>query len=81
MKPKYLIREKMSGESDEYYEGATKFSPDEKNPDILTPGQNFNPTFLSPTKTFTQNFILQPKVKSKFLRQGIYLPIHNTKDN
>ena len=57
----------MSRESNENFEGVTKFSPDEKTPNILTPGQNFNPTFLSPTKTFIQNFILQPKIKSKLL--------------
>ena len=56
----------MSGESDENFEG-------NKTPDILTPGQNFNPTFLSPTKTFIQNIILQPKIKSKFLHTELVL--------
>ena len=28
---------------------------------------DFYPIYLSSTKTFTQNFILQPKIKSKFL--------------
>ena len=57
----------MSGKSDENFEGVTKFSPTNKTPDILTPGQNFNPIILSPTETFPQNFTLQPKIKSKFL--------------
>ena len=52
----------MSGESDENFEGVMKFFTD-----ILSPDQNFYPIFLSPTETFTQNFILQPKIKSKFL--------------
>ena len=56
----------MSGESDEIFEGVTKFFPDEKFPDTLSPDQNFNPIFLSPSETFTQNFILQAKIKSKF---------------
>ena len=52
----------MSGESDENFEGVTKNSPD-----ILSPDQNFFPIYLYPTETLTQNFILQPKIKFKFL--------------
>ena len=53
----------MSGESDENFEGMTKFFPDEKFPrHILSPDQNFYPIYLSPTETFTQNSILQPKI-------------------
>ena len=37
---KYLIGEKMSGESDENFEGVMKFFPD-----ILSPNQNLNPIF------------------------------------
>ena len=57
----------MLGKSDENFEGLRNFSPMNKTPDILTPGQNFNPIFLSPTETFPKNFILQLKIKSKFL--------------
>ena len=46
-----LSRKKMSGESDENFEGVTKFSPD-----ILSPDQNFYPIFQSPTKTFPRFF-------------------------
>ena len=38
----YLFGEKMSGKSDETFEGVMKFSSDEKNlSDILSPDQNF----------------------------------------
>ena len=47
----------MSGESDENFEGVTKFFPD-----ISSPDQNFYPIFLSPTETFAKNFILQPNI-------------------
>ena len=36
-----LSGKNMSGESDENFEGVTKFSPDEFSPDILSPDQNF----------------------------------------
>ena len=56
-----LSGEKMSGESDENFEGVTKFSPDELNPryfntrpklkpDIFIPDENFYPKFYTPTK-------------------------------
>ena len=62
-----LIGEKMSGESDENFEGMTKIFPDEKLPRHFIIRPNFYPIFLSPTETFTQNFTLKPKIKSKFL--------------
>ena len=44
----------MSGESDENFEGVTKFSPD-----ILSPDQNFYPIFLfQQKKDFYRSFIL-----------------------
>ena len=42
----------MSGESDENFEGVTKYFPD-----ILSPDQNFYTIFLSLTETFIQNWI------------------------
>ena len=62
----YLIGEKNVGGRDENFEGVTKFFPN-----ILSPDQNFYPISLSATETFNQNFIFQPKIKSKFLHPGL----------
>ena len=46
----------MSGESDENFEGVTKFFPDEKFPDILSPDQNSYPFFFIPNQYFYPKF-------------------------
>ena len=55
----YLIGGKMSGESDENFEGVTKFFPDEKFPrhfitrllpDFFIPDRNFYSKFYIPIK-------------------------------
>ena len=61
----------MSGESDENFEGVTKFSPDEffpryfitrpkLLPDFLIPDQNFSPIFF-PDQNFYPIFLFQQK--------------------
>ena len=62
----------MSGESDENFEGLTKFSPDEffpryfitrpkLLPDFLIPDQNFSPIFFPRPKLLPDFFILTEK--------------------
>ena len=65
-----LSGKKMSGESNENFEGVTKFSPDEffprysftrpkLLPDFLMPDQNFSPIFLfQQKKDFYRSFPL-----------------------
>ena len=68
-----LSGKKSSGRSDENLKGVTKFFSDEIfprrkiSPNFYHPNKSFTRFFLSHTETFTQNFILRPKIKSKFL--------------
>ena len=61
-----LSGEKLSGESDENFEGLTKFSPEELNP-RFSGGKIVGGKWpkLLPKILFSN--LLQPKIKSKFL--------------
>ena len=61
-----LSGKRMSGESDENYEGVTKFFPDEEFPRHFITWSKLLPDFFILFETFTQSFIFQQKLNPNF---------------